>query len=62
MKKIYAAYLTARKRCNEPVDSVPFERVARSLLKQYDKSQGHVDFKVVVRGGKAAIKAVKKKQ
>ena len=61
MKKIYAAYLTARKRCHEPVDTVPFERVARSLLKQYEKSGGNVDFKVVVRGGKAAIKAVKKK-
>ena len=62
MKRIYAAYVTARKRCNEPVESVPYERVARSLMKQYKKSGGNVDFKVVVRGGKAAIKAVKKKQ
>ncbi len=59
-KAIYRTYLAARKRCNEPTENLTLEKVTRSLKKQLAAKDGQVDFKVVIRGGKAAIKAVKK--
>ena len=59
MKKVYRTYVAARKRCNEPTDRLSFDKVASSLRKQYEAKGGSVDFKVVIRGGKAVIKTVK---
>ncbi|MCP4678305.1 MAG: hypothetical protein GY854_22895 [Deltaproteobacteria bacterium] len=59
-KKIYRTYVAARKKCNESTDNLTLEKVTRSLKKQHNAKEGNVDFKVVIRGGKAAIKAVKK--
>jgi hypothetical protein len=56
---VYKKYLVARKRCNEPVDNLSFEKVAKSLQKSYSNGGSHVDFKVVIRNGKAVIKTVK---
>lgn len=58
-QSLYRRYLAARKRCNEPVDNVSFRSVSDSLNAKLKASGGKVDFKVVIRGGKAVIKAVK---
>jgi hypothetical protein len=59
-KKIFRTYVAARQRCNEPTGNVTLEKVVKSLNKQFDEKGGGVDFKVVIRNGKAAIKTVKK--
>jgi hypothetical protein len=65
LRAIYNAYLTAKKRCNEPTQGVTFESVAASLKKQVPqimrdyKARG-VDFKVVIKDGKAILKALPK--
>ena len=51
--------MAARKKCNEPTENIDFEKVARSLRKQVEAKGGNVDFKVVIREGKAVIKLVK---
>jgi hypothetical protein len=58
-KTIYRTYLAARKKCKEST-TVPFEKVAKSLAKKYEATNGEVDFKVVIRKGKAVIKTVPK--
>ena len=58
-KTIYRTYLAARKKCKETT-TVSFEKVAKSLAKKYEASNGDVDFKVVIRKGKAVIKTVRK--
>ncbi len=58
---IYRTFLAARKRTQESTDGVSFERVKKSLEKQYSAKGGRVDFKVVIRDGKAVIAAVPKK-
>lgn len=57
---IHRTYLAARKRCNETTDNITLEKIVKSLDKQYASKGGDVDFKVVIRNGKAAIKTVKK--
>lgn len=59
LKTIYRRYLAARKKCNEPTGDLTFNLVADSLKKRIQSSNGNVDFKVVIRGGKAVIKTVK---
>ncbi|MDD5306080.1 MAG: hypothetical protein PHU25_02050 [Deltaproteobacteria bacterium] len=59
LQSIYRAYLTARKRCNEPTDNVSYDKLAGSLRKQAEAKGQGVDFKVVIREGKAMIKLVK---
>jgi hypothetical protein len=60
MKKIYRTFLAAKKKCNEPTDGLSYDKIKRSLAKQVEAKKGDVDFKVVIKGGKAAIRAVKK--
>ena len=60
LKSIYRRYLAARKKCNESIEGISFKTVASSLNEKYGASKGCVDFKVVIRGGKAVIKTVKK--
>ncbi len=56
---IYKKYLVAKKRCKESIDNLSYGKVAKSLQKTYDQSGAGVDFKVVIRNGKAIIKTVK---
>ena len=56
---IYRRYLAARKKCNESVSNISFDSVAKSLNATLRKGGGNLDFKVVIRGGKAVIKTVK---
>ena len=59
IQSVYRAYLSARKQTNERTDNISLEKIA-DILKKTEKSKGGVsDFKVVIRGGKAVIKAVK---
>jgi hypothetical protein len=59
MKEIYRAYVTARKKTNEPTDSLTFAKIAALLKKQTAEKADIKDFKVVIRNGKAIIKTVK---
>lgn len=59
LKTIYRRYLAARKKCNEPTGDLTFNLVADSLKKRIQSANGQVDFKVVIRGGKAVIKTIK---
>lgn len=58
MKAIYRAYMFARKKTSESTENINYAKVSRLLKKQIAQN-GAVDFKVVIRKGKAVIKAVK---
>ena len=63
MRALYDAYVTAKKRCNEDTSRLTYDAVKRSVDKQIPelmtKFQAKaVDFKVVIKGGKALLKAV----
>jgi len=65
VKKIYDAYVTAKKRCRENTDGITLEAVEQSLRRQVpqlmkDHGAKSVDFKVVIKDGKAVLKAVPK--
>ncbi|WP_373047592.1 MXAN_5187 C-terminal domain-containing protein [Vulgatibacter sp.] len=63
MRALYDAYVGAKRRCRESTDGLSFESLSASLRNQVpDLLQKHnasaVDFKVVIKGGKAVLKAV----
>jgi len=63
LRPVYEAYVAAKKRCRENVDGLDFDAVANSLRRQVpqllaDHRAQSVDFKVVISGGKAVLKAV----
>lgn len=63
MRALYDAYLAAKKRCNEDTSRITFDALARSVNKQIPELMTRfkaraVDFKVVIKGGKAVLKAV----
>jgi hypothetical protein len=63
LRVIYEAYVEAKKRCREDVTKITFESVASKLRKQVPNllekhKVASVEFKVVVKGGKAVLKAV----
>ena len=65
MRELYDAYVAAKKRCNEDVSKLTFDAVSRSVAKQIPEiMQAHkakaVEFKVVIRDGKARLTAVPK--
>jgi hypothetical protein len=65
VQRIYDAYITAKKRCKESTDGITMDAVAQTLRKQVPtlmKEHGakSVDFKVVIKDGKAVLKAVPK--
>ena len=66
LRAVYDAYLTAKKRCNEDVSKkISYNQVAQSLRKQVPElMQKHnakaVEFKVVIKDGKAMLRAVPK--
>ncbi len=64
LRKLYQTYIGARKRCGEPVD-LRYEDMAAALRKQVPKlmqttGAKAVEFKVVIRGGRAVLKALPK--
>lgn len=65
LKAIYDAYLTAKKRCNEDTSRLTFDSVANTLraqvpalMKQHNAKS--VEFKVVIKDGKAVLRALPK--
>lgn len=65
IRDIYDAYVAAKRKCNEDVSKLTVESLASTLRKQMPdlmkkhQSQG-VDFKVVIKDGKAVLRAVPK--
>jgi hypothetical protein len=65
LKEVYDAYLMAKKRCNEDVSKLSYDAVASTLRKQVPEilkrhNARDVDFKVIIKDGKAVLKAVPK--
>jgi hypothetical protein len=65
MRAIYDAYVSAKKKCNEDVSKLTFESVSASLKKQVpalmkQHNAKGVEFKVVIKDGKAVLRAVPK--
>ena len=65
MREIYASYVAAKRSCNEDVSRLTYEAVAKSVAKQVPELLSRhkaksVEFKVIVKGGKAILKAVPK--
>lgn len=65
LRAIYDAYVAAKVRCKEDVSRLTFEAVAKSVQKQVPELMAKykarsVEFKVVIQGGKALLKAVPK--
>ncbi|MCC7385031.1 MAG: hypothetical protein IT384_24510 [Deltaproteobacteria bacterium] len=64
LRQLYQTYVTAKRRCGEQID-LRFDEMAASLRKQVPKlikSTGAkaIEFKVVIKGGHAVLKAVPK--
>jgi hypothetical protein len=64
LRKLYQTYVNARKRCGEAVD-LRYEDMAAALRKQVPKLMKEtgaksVEFKVVIRSGRAVLKALPK--
>jgi hypothetical protein len=65
MRELYDAYITAKKRCNEDTTRLTFDAVAASVSKQIPEIMKQhkarsVEFKVVIKDGKAKLTAVPK--
>ena len=65
MRAIYNAYVSAKRQCKESTDGITYESVSKTintqtpeLLKQHNAKA--VDFKVVIKDGKAVLRAVPK--
>lgn len=59
-RRVFDQLIEAKRRCNEPTDKISYESVAKSIRKQRDhlkESRGSdVEFKVVIKDGRAFIK------
>ncbi len=65
LKAIFDAYVKAKKRCNEDTSKLTYDSVATTLRKQVPEllkqhNAKSVDFKVVIKDGKAVLRAVPK--
>ena len=63
MKRLYRAYVSAKKRTGESTEGLTYDRLVRTLQKQVpdiQKKTGckRVDFKIEIKQGKAVLKAV----
>ncbi len=63
LRKLYDTYLVARQRCGEPTDGISFESVATRIRAQVPQlmekhKARNIEFKVVIKGGKAVLKAI----
>ncbi|WNZ62662.1 MXAN_5187 C-terminal domain-containing protein [Myxococcus sp. MxC21-1] len=65
LRAVYDAYVTAKRRCQEDTSKLSYESVAATLRKQVPEllkqhNAKAVEFKVVIKDGKASLKAVPK--
>ncbi|MBF5045799.1 hypothetical protein FGE12_25550 [Aggregicoccus sp. 17bor-14] len=65
LRAVYDAYVTAKRRCQEDTSKLSFESVAGTLRRQVPELMRQhnakaVEFKVVIKDGKAVLKAVPK--
>jgi hypothetical protein len=65
MRELYTQYISAKKQCGEDVSRLTYDAVAKSISKQVPEimtkyKAKSVEFKVVVKDGKATLKAVPK--
>ena len=65
LKAIFDAYVKAKKRCNEDTSKLSFDSMAATLKKQVPEllkqhKAKSIDFKVVIKDGKAILRAVPK--
>ena len=63
LRRLYDTYLVARQRCGEPTDGISYDSVAARIRAQVpqlmDKHKAkNIEFKVVIKGGKAVLKAI----
>jgi hypothetical protein len=63
LRALYGAYVEAKKRCNEDVSRLSYEVLAKSVAKQVPEliakyKARTVEFKVVIKEGRAILKAV----
>jgi hypothetical protein len=63
LRKLYDTYLVARQRCGEPTEGISFESVATRIRAQVPQlmekhKARNIEFKVVIKGGKAVLKAI----
>ena len=63
LRRLYDTYLVARQRCGESTDGLSFDSMASRIRSQVPElMQKHkaknIEFKVVIKGGKAILKAV----
>lgn len=61
-QRVYRKLLEAKRRCNEPTDNLSFDAVKRSMDRQREsiqrtKGTSNVDFQVVIKDGRAYLKA-----
>ena len=66
LRELYDAYISAKKRCNEDTSRLTYDAVAKSVSKQIPEIMKQhaataVEFKVVIKDGKAKLTAVPKK-
>ncbi len=65
LRAVYQAYVSAKRQCKEPTAGLSFEQVAGKLRSQIPEllaktNAKGVDFKVVIKDGKATLRAVTK--
>ncbi|MGB8930246.1 MAG: MXAN_5187 C-terminal domain-containing protein, partial [Anaeromyxobacteraceae bacterium] len=65
LREIYTQYIAAKKQCGEDVSRLTFDAVSKSVNRQVPDILNRfkaksVEFKVVVKDGKASLKAVPK--
>jgi len=63
LRSLYDAYVSAKKRCNEDVSRLSYEALAKTIVKQVPEllskyGAKSVEFKVVIKDGRAVLKAV----
>ncbi len=63
LRRIYDTYLVARQRCGEPTDGISYESLASRIRAQVPQlmekhKARNIEFKVVIKGGKAVLKAI----
>jgi hypothetical protein len=63
LRRLYDTYLVARQRCGEPTDGISYDSVAARIRAQVPQlmekhKAKNIEFKVVIKGGKAVLKAI----
>jgi hypothetical protein len=63
LRRLYDTYLVARQRCGEPTSGISYESVASRIRAQVPQllekhKAKNIEFKVVIKGGRAVLKAI----